>query len=107
MLDFPERWLELHLTQERIERCRTNIARWMKDQNRAEVAERAQKLGVALVPVNTVEDVLESAQMQHRRYFAELEHPTLGRTEISDGAVSIERDTGAAGNSRPLVGTTH
>jgi crotonobetainyl-CoA:carnitine CoA-transferase CaiB-like acyl-CoA transferase len=78
MLEFPERWLELHLTDERIQRCRTQIALWMKDQSRMEVAERAQKLGVPMVPVNTVKDVLDSAQMRHREYFAELDHPTLG-----------------------------
>jgi crotonobetainyl-CoA:carnitine CoA-transferase CaiB-like acyl-CoA transferase len=81
MLEFPEHWLELHLTVERIARCRTQIALWMKAQDRVDVAARAQKLGVALVPVNTVEDVLESAQLQHRKYFVELDHPTLGRSK--------------------------
>ena len=81
MLEFPERWLELHLTDERIQRCRTQIALWMKDQNRMEVAERAQKLGVPMVPVNTVKDIFDSAQMRHRKYFAELTHPVLGRSK--------------------------
>jgi crotonobetainyl-CoA:carnitine CoA-transferase CaiB-like acyl-CoA transferase len=81
MLEFPERWLELHLSDERIQRCRTQIAVWMKDQKKVEVAERAQKLGVPVVPVNTVKDILESAQMRHRRYFAELSHPTLGKSK--------------------------
>ena len=104
MLDFPERWLELHLTEERIERCRTNIARWMKDQNRVEVAERAQKLGVALVPVNTVKDVLESAQMQHRRYFAELEHPTLGCTKYPTVPYRLSATPARLETHAPLLG---
>ena len=104
MLDFPERWLELHLTQERIERCRTNIARWMKDQSRVEVAERAQKLGVALVPVNTVKDVLESAQMQHRRYFAELEHPALGRKRYPTVPYRLSATPARLETHAPLMG---
>jgi crotonobetainyl-CoA:carnitine CoA-transferase CaiB-like acyl-CoA transferase len=79
MLDFPERWLELHLTEERIQRCRAQIALWMKDQHKLEVATRGQKLGVPLVSVNTVQDLFESEQMQFRGFFAPVEHPTLGR----------------------------
>ncbi len=78
MREYPERWLELHLTQERIDRCRAEIARWMKGQDKAEVASRAQKLGVPLVPVNTMEDVFHSSQMQFRKFFTKIEHPTLG-----------------------------
>ena len=79
MLDFPERWLELHLTEERIQHCRVQIAQWMKDQHKLEVATRAQKLGIPLVPVNTVKDLLESEQLRFRGFFAPVEHPTLGR----------------------------
>jgi len=79
MKDYPDRWLEKHVTQERIDLCRAEIARWMKDQSKPDVAMRAQKLGVPLVPVNTMEEVFDSAQMQFRRYFGELDHPVLGR----------------------------
>jgi len=78
MREYPERWLELHLTPERIDRCRAEIARWMKDQDKSDVASRAQKLGVPLVPVNTMEDVFHSSQMQFRKFFTAIEHPTLG-----------------------------
>jgi crotonobetainyl-CoA:carnitine CoA-transferase CaiB-like acyl-CoA transferase len=79
MLDFPERWLELHLTGERIQRCRAQIAQWMKSQPKLEVATRAQKLGVPLVPVNTMKDLLDSEQMKFREFFTPVEHPALGR----------------------------
>jgi crotonobetainyl-CoA:carnitine CoA-transferase CaiB-like acyl-CoA transferase len=80
MAEFPERWLELHLNAERIARCRTHIAQWMKTQSRADVVARAQKLGVPLVPVNTVKDIFESPQIQFRQFFVEIEHPVLGRS---------------------------
>jgi crotonobetainyl-CoA:carnitine CoA-transferase CaiB-like acyl-CoA transferase len=78
MREYPQRWLELHLTAERIDRCRAEIASWMKDQDKSEVASRAQKLGVPLVPVNTMEDVFHSSQMRFRKFFTEIEHPVLG-----------------------------
>jgi crotonobetainyl-CoA:carnitine CoA-transferase CaiB-like acyl-CoA transferase len=78
MREYPERWLERHLTQERIDRCREQIGQWMKDQSKAEVATRAQKLGVPLVPVNTMEDIFQSSQMQFRKFFTRVEHPVLG-----------------------------
>jgi len=78
MREYPERWLELHVTPERIDRCRAEISRWMLEQDKAEVASRAQKLGVPLVPVNTMEDVFHSPQMQFRRFFTKIEHPVLG-----------------------------
>lgn len=104
MLDFPERWLELHLTDERIQRCRTNIALWMKDQSRVDVAERAQKLGVAMVPVNTVKDVLESVQMAHRKYFVELEHPTLGRMKYPTVPYQLSATPARLSAHAPLLG---
>jgi crotonobetainyl-CoA:carnitine CoA-transferase CaiB-like acyl-CoA transferase len=81
MLEFPERWLELHLTPERIQRCRSGIAAWLKDHARSEVAARAQQLGVAMVPVNTVSDIRASAQLQHRGFFASVRHPVLGELQ--------------------------
>jgi crotonobetainyl-CoA:carnitine CoA-transferase CaiB-like acyl-CoA transferase len=78
MSEFPERWLELHLNEERIQRCRAHIAHWMLSQNKSEVATRAQKLGVPVVPVNTVVDLLESEQLLFRGFFARVEHSVLG-----------------------------
>jgi len=79
MLDFPERWLELHLSEDRIQRCRAHIAQWMQGQHKLEVATRAQVLGVPVVPVNTVKDLFESEQLLFRGFFPQIEHPVLGR----------------------------
>ena len=79
MQDFPERWLELHLNEERIQRCRAGIAEWMRSQHKSEVATRAQKLGVPVVPVNTVQDLFGSEQLLFRGFFTQVEHAVLGR----------------------------
>ncbi len=102
--DFPERWLELHVTPDRIARCRAGIAQWMKDQNKAEVAERAQKLGVPLVPVNTMEDVFRSPQMAHRKFFAEIEHPRLGRLHYPTVPYRLSATPPGVRRAAPLLG---
>jgi crotonobetainyl-CoA:carnitine CoA-transferase CaiB-like acyl-CoA transferase len=102
--DFPDRWLELHVTPQRIARCRAGIAEWMKDQDKAEVAERAQKLGVPLVPVNTMEDVFRSPQMAHRKFFTQINHPTLGRLHYPTVPYRLSATPATVTRCAPLLG---
>ena len=104
MKDYPDRWLEKHVTQERIDRCRAEIARWMKEQSKPDVAMRAQKLGVPLVPVNTMQEVFDSAQMQFRRYFGELDHPVLGRLRYPTVPYRLTATPAVAATAAPRLG---
>jgi crotonobetainyl-CoA:carnitine CoA-transferase CaiB-like acyl-CoA transferase len=104
MLDFPERWLELHLTEERIRKCRALIAQWMKDQYKLQVATRGQKLGVPLVPVNTMKDLFESEQMQFRGFFAPVEHPALGRLAYPTVPYRLSATPARIETRAPLLG---
>jgi crotonobetainyl-CoA:carnitine CoA-transferase CaiB-like acyl-CoA transferase len=104
MLDFPERWLELHLNDERIQRCRSHIAEWMKDQHKADVATRAQKLGVPVVAVNTVKDLFESEQMQHRGFFQQVEHPALGKFNYPTVPYHLTETPARIDRPAPLLG---
>ena len=104
MQDFPERWLELHLSEERIQRCRAHIAQWMKNQHKLDVATRAQKLGVPVVPVNTVKDLFESEQMQFRGFFSEVEHPALGRVRYPTVPYRLSATPARIERSAPLLG---
>ncbi|MGA2396492.1 MAG: CoA transferase [Steroidobacteraceae bacterium] len=104
MREYPDRWLELHLTSERIDRCRAEIAGWMKDQDKSDVASRAQKLGVPLVPVNTMEDVFHSPQMQFRKFFTEIEHPTLGTLHYPTVPYRLSATPARIDRPAPLLG---
>lgn len=104
MLDYPERWLELHLTPERIDRCRAEIGRWMHDQEKSEVASRAQKLGVPLVPVSTMEDVFRSSQMQFRKFFTQIEHPALGKLHYPTVPYRLSATPARIDTPAPLLG---
>ena len=104
MKEFPDRWLEKHVTPERIERTRTEIANWMKAQSKPDVAMRAQKLGVPLVPVNTMSEVFDSAQMQFRGYFGEHEHPVLGRLRYPTVPYRLSATPAIAATAAPRLG---
>jgi crotonobetainyl-CoA:carnitine CoA-transferase CaiB-like acyl-CoA transferase len=104
MRDYPERWLELHVTPERIDRCRTEIARWMKDQSKSDVASRAQKLGVPLVPVNTMEDVFRSSQLEFRKFFTQIDHPTLGKLHYPTVPYRLSATPARIDRPAPLLG---
>jgi crotonobetainyl-CoA:carnitine CoA-transferase CaiB-like acyl-CoA transferase len=45
-----------------------------------------QRRRLLVMPVNTVEDLLVDEQLQARDYFAQIEHPELGRT-LTDAGV--------------------
>lgn len=79
MDEFPERWLERECTPQRVAQCRQHIANWLATQDKDGVAAAAQKLGLTLVAVNDAQDLLRCPQYAHRGFFAELDHPVLGR----------------------------
>ena len=104
MLEFPERWLELHLSEERIRQCRAHIAQWMQSQRKSEVAMRAQKLGVPVAPVNTVKDLFESEQLLFRGFFKPSEHPVLGRLQYPTVPYRLSATPANIVRPAPLLG---
>jgi crotonobetainyl-CoA:carnitine CoA-transferase CaiB-like acyl-CoA transferase len=76
--DFDDDWLEFSVTQEKVATFRRCFAPWIRDQAKDTVTEKAQRLGVPLVPVNGADDLLRSSQYRHRGFFADVTHPALG-----------------------------
>ena len=64
-----EHWLELHPL----------ICAWSRQQAKLDVFDAAQARKVACYPLGTATDMLELPQFEHRGFFLEQEHPTLGR----------------------------
>lgn len=79
MNTFPDRWMELECTAERVATCRHHIAEWLKTQEKENASAEAQKLGLTLVPVNNARDLKASPQYVFRGYFADVSHPVLGQ----------------------------
>lgn len=104
MDDFPERWLELGLTPERVALCRKHLGAWAKTQNKDEAAEQAQKLGLTLVAVNYTRDLIASPQYDHRQFFHELAHPVLGQVLYPTVPYKLSETPAKINSPAPLLG---
>lgn len=78
MEEFPERWLELECTPERVAQCRRHLTEWLQIQGKEAVSAAAQKIGLTMVPVNSTADLQRSPQYAFRKFFADVTHPVLG-----------------------------
>lgn len=104
MKAFPDNWLERGLTPERIARCRLHVGEWLKTQDKNAVAAAAQTLGLTLVPVNDASDLVASEQFKHRAFFAEVEHPVLGRALYPTVPYKLSRTPARIERPAPLLG---
>lgn len=104
MREFPERWLELACTPERVAECRKHIGAWLRTQPKSEAVAKAQKLGLTMAEVNAPADLLESAQFRHRGFFSIVEHPRLGRLVHPGVPYKLSATPVAIGSPAPLLG---
>jgi crotonobetainyl-CoA:carnitine CoA-transferase CaiB-like acyl-CoA transferase len=75
---FDDDWLEFSVTAEKVAAFQRGFAAWIQDLDKESAADRAQRLGVPLVPVNEAWDLHHSPQYRHRGFFQEVNHPVLG-----------------------------
>lgn len=75
---FEDDWLEFSVTAEKVAAFRRGFAAWIRDLGKNEASDRAQRLGVPLVPVNGAPDLHDSPQYRHRGFFQRVNHPVLG-----------------------------
>jgi len=104
MDSFPERWLERECTPQRVAQCRQHIGEWLATQNRHEAAAAAQKLGLTLVAVNDAQDLANCPQYSFRGYFAELDHPVLGRRRYPTVPYRLSATPATLRSPAPLLG---
>lgn len=75
---FDDDWLEFSVTAEKVAAFRRGFAAWIKGAAKEEASDRAQRLGVPLVPVNGAADLHDLPQYRHRGFFQRVRHPVLG-----------------------------
>jgi crotonobetainyl-CoA:carnitine CoA-transferase CaiB-like acyl-CoA transferase len=102
--DFPENWLERDCTTARVARVREHLLEWLKNENKHEAAAKAQKLGVTLVAVNNASDLMESEQYAYRGFFAELEHPVIGKAHYPTVPYKLSCTPVGPPSAAPLLG---
>lgn len=102
--EFPERWLELDLTPERVAKVRHHLCEWLKTKEKDEAAEAAQQLGLTLVAVNYPEDIVRSPQYLHRAYFAEVTHAVMGTALYPTVPYKLSETPARITSAAPLLG---
>jgi benzylsuccinate CoA-transferase BbsE subunit len=79
-------WNEVMYRAQNAEHLFDVLDEWVKDYNRDELIERAQLLRQPYAIVRRPEALLDDDQLDARGFFAEVEHPELGRSFLYPGA---------------------
>jgi crotonobetainyl-CoA:carnitine CoA-transferase CaiB-like acyl-CoA transferase len=104
MRAFPDHWLQRDCTPERVALCRRHVGEWLKNQDRNGVSAEAQKLGLVMVPVNDARDLSLSTQYAFRGFFAEVDHPVLGRHAYPTVPYKLSATPARIATPAPLLG---
>ena len=102
--DFDDDWLEFSVTQEKVAAFQRGFAAWVKDLAKEAAAERAQRLGVPLVPVNNATDLHDSAQYRHRGFFQNVHHPVLGTAAYPTVPYTLSASPAEITTAAPALG---
>ncbi len=76
---------------------------WLKDRGKWEVTRAAQELRLAFTPVLNPEEVINDEQIQAREFFAEAEHPVMGKVKYPGAPAKLNGSPWKAGRA-PLIG---
>lgn len=93
------------ITQEEVERMENELALFIRTKTKAELFEVALEKEILLIPVNDIEDVATSPQLEAREFFKTVAHPELGDTVTYPGSPIVnEKMPYAIRRRAPLIG---
>jgi len=102
--EFDDDWLEFSVTAEKVAGFQRGFAAWVVDLAKDAAADRAQRLGVPLVPVNGAADLHHSPQYRHRRFFRRVHHPVLGTADYPTVAYALSASPAEIISAAPALG---
>ena len=76
---------------------------WLQDRGKWEVTKAAQELRLAFTPVLNPEEVMNDEQIKARDFFAEADHPVMGRVKYPGAPAKLNGSPWQAGRA-PLLG---
>lgn len=102
--EFDDDWLEFSVTPEKVAAFQRGFAAWVRDLAKDAAADRAQRVGVPLVPVNEAADLRSSPQYRHRGFFHRVSHPVLGDAEYPTVPYALSSSPARIDSAAPLLG---
>lgn len=80
------------------------LIEWTSERRKTDIFRAAQAERVPSFPVNTIEDIYGSAQLEHRDYFTEVDHPLAGRLRFPTMPYRFSSATWALRRPAPTLG---
>ena len=77
---------------------------WMGEHTEEEIFREGQALGCPVAPLQSAEKVVNSAQLNSRGFFKDLEHPELGRTKFPTAPYHFKDNPWQLDRSAPHLG---
>ncbi|MBM3140719.1 MAG: CoA transferase [Chloroflexi bacterium] len=77
---------------------------WMRERTKAELSALFREHRIAFQPVHTINEVVNSEHLRGRGFWAEVEHPVMGRTPIPGAPYRLSETPWAIRRPPPLLG---
>lgn len=77
---------------------------WMLQQRKDDLHHRGAKKGIAMGPINSAREVMDSEQYATRGYFVEVEHPEAGKHRYAGWPYKMSATAPRVGRPAPLLG---
>jgi crotonobetainyl-CoA:carnitine CoA-transferase CaiB-like acyl-CoA transferase len=95
------KWILRHQNGDKIN---PHIREFVKHYKKDELFHQLQEKALAAVPVNTSEDLMNSAQMEARGFFTEVEHPEAGNLKYPTVPYKFSKTPSKVERAAPLLG---
>lgn len=92
-----QRWEKKYILQEEIEK-------WTSPRTVKEVGEIMDRERVANSPILNIQQVVDDPHLKERGYFAEIEHPLIGKAKIPGIPFKLSETPGKVESPSPLIG---
>ncbi len=80
------------------------IDEWMLQQSKDEIHHRGARMGIAMGPLNSAEDLIKDEQYAAREYFVEVEHPRNGKHRYAGWPYRMTATSPRVQRPAPLLG---
>ncbi len=77
---------------------------WLDSHTKAEIFEACQQSRVPVGPVYNSKDLVENRQLASRRYFADIDHPAVGKTTVPGEPYAFSQTPWTLRRPAPLLG---
>ncbi len=99
-----KQWESLAYRAHHLMEVTDKIDEWVLQQSKDELHHRGARMGIAMGPLNSAEDLMKDEQYAAREYFVEVEHPEVGRHRYAGWPYRMTATSPCVQRPAPLLG---